>query len=181
VGEQPGHPVEIKNLQGQPELDTRTNEGYYMLRGAHISEIDIWTYPDWLFPIVNRYYFPLEGRYYAKGKDTCVPDPNIPYDCGVKPEPGSPGAVLQDLYDRGLREKDVQKRHELVWEAIRSVHIEEGPFVIGVAGDQQHAHRCQGLHAQHPRLRRGWPLGPGDPRQPGCRAVVDGPVNGHND
>lgn len=127
--------VEVKNLQGQPELDTRTNEGHFMLRGAHISEIDIWTYPDWLFPIVNRYYFPLEGRYYARGKDTCTPDAAIPYDCGVKPEPGSPAEKLQALYDQGQSEKDVQKRHEIVWEAIQ-VHIDEGPFVIGVAGDQ---------------------------------------------
>ena len=27
-----GIKVEIKNLQGQPDLDTRTNEGYFMLR-----------------------------------------------------------------------------------------------------------------------------------------------------
>jgi len=40
-----GIKVKILNLQGQPDLDTRTNEGYYMLRGAHISEIDILTYP----------------------------------------------------------------------------------------------------------------------------------------
>ena len=54
--------VEIKNLQGQPDVDTRTNEGHYMIRGAHVSEIDIMTYPDWIFPVVNRYMFPLEGR-----------------------------------------------------------------------------------------------------------------------
>jgi peptide/nickel transport system substrate-binding protein len=128
--------VQVNNLQGQPDLDTRTNEGYYMLRGAHISEIDIWTYPDWVFPIVNRYYFPLEGRYYAKGKDTCVADPAIPYDCGVKPEPGSPAEQLQALYEKGLNTGTVEERHEVVWEAIQ-VHIDEGPFVIGVAGDQQ--------------------------------------------
>ena len=65
--------VRVNNLQGQPDLDVRTNEGYFMLRGAHISEIDILTYPDWLFPIVNRYMFPLEGRWYASGKATCKP------------------------------------------------------------------------------------------------------------
>lgn len=127
--------VDVKNLQGQPELDTRTNEGQFMLRGAHISEIDIWTYPDWLFPIVNRYYFPLEGRYYAKGKDTCTPISNTPNECGVKPEAGSPAEKLQALYDQGRIEPDLQKRHEIVWEAIQ-VHIDEGPFVIGVSGDQ---------------------------------------------
>jgi len=127
--------VEVKNLQGQPELDTRTNEGQYMLRGAHISEIDIWTYPDWLFPIVNRYVFPLEGRYYAKGKEACKPDPKIPNDCGVKPVEGSPAFILQALYDQGQVEPDIQKRHEIVWAAIKEYET-DGPFVIAVAGDQ---------------------------------------------
>jgi peptide/nickel transport system substrate-binding protein len=44
--------------------------------------------------------------------------------------------ALQDIYERGLAERDVDKRHELVWEAIR-IHIEEGPFFIGASGDQQ--------------------------------------------
>ncbi|MGC8779481.1 MAG: ABC transporter substrate-binding protein, partial [Anaerolineae bacterium] len=130
-----GIKVEVKNLQGQPDLDTRTNEGYYMLRGAHISEIDIWTYPDWIFPIVNRYMFPLEGRYYAKGKEACKPAADKPYECGVKPAPGSPAEKLQALYEKGLAEKDIEKRHQIVWEAIKVI-IDEGPFVIGVSGDQ---------------------------------------------
>jgi len=128
--------IEVLNLQGQPDVDTRTNEGFYMLRGAHISEIDIWTYPDWIFPIVNRYMFPLEGRYYALGKETCVPVEGQPYSCGVKPEPGTPAYLLQELYEKGLAEPDVNKRHEIVWEAVRVI-IDQGPFVIGVAGDQQ--------------------------------------------
>lgn len=131
-----GIQVKVNNIQGQPDVDTRTNEGYYMLRGAHISEIDIWTYPDWIFPIVNRYMFPLEGRYYAKGKEACTPAADKPYECGVKPEPGSPAEMLQALYDAGRAEGDINKRHEIVWKAIRDVLISEGPFVIGVAGDQ---------------------------------------------
>lgn len=130
-----GLKVKVNNLQGQPELDTRTNEGQYMLRGAHISEIDIWTYPDWIFPIVNRYMFPLEGRWYAEGKDKCKPVEGQAYSCGVKPEPDSPAAKLQALYEKGQRTKTIEDRHKVVWEAI-DVIIEEGPFVIGVAGDQ---------------------------------------------
>jgi len=127
--------IEVKNLQGQPDVDTRTNEGYYMLRGAHISEIDIWTYPDWIFPIVNRYMFPLEGRWWAKGKETCVPPADKPYDCGVKPEDGSPAQKLQALYEKGLQAKTIEERHQIVWDAIQVI-IDEGPFVIGVSGDQ---------------------------------------------
>jgi peptide/nickel transport system substrate-binding protein len=131
-----GIQVEVKNLQGQPDLDTRTNNGLYMLRGAHISEIDILTYPDWIFPIVNRYMFPLEGRWYAKGKDSCKADPAIPFDCGVKPEEGSPAQKLQALYEKALEGKTPEERHKVVWEAIQVI-IDEGPFVIAVAGDQQ--------------------------------------------
>jgi peptide/nickel transport system substrate-binding protein len=130
-----GIKVEVKNLQGQPDLDTRTNEGQYMLRGAHISEIDIWTYPDWLFPIVNRYVFPLEGRWFAKGKDTCKPDPKVPNDCGVKPAADSPAAKLQALYEKGQTTASIDDRHKIVWDAIK-VYEDEGPFVIGVSGDQ---------------------------------------------
>ena len=130
-----GLKIKINNLQGQPDLDTRTNEGYYMLRGAHISEIDILTYPDWLFPVVNRYYFPLEGRWFAKGGDACVPAADKPYDCGLKPEDGSPAQVLQGLYNKARETNSEQGRHEVVWEAI-DVHVQHGPFVIGVAGDQ---------------------------------------------
>jgi peptide/nickel transport system substrate-binding protein len=130
-----GLKVKVNNLQGQPELDTRTNEGQYMLRGAHISEIDIWTYPDWIFPIVNRYMFPLEGRWYAEGKDKCKLVEGQPYSCGVKPEADSPAAKLQALYEKGQQTRTIEDRHKVVWEAI-DVIVEEGPFVIGVAGDQ---------------------------------------------
>ncbi|HEX5809702.1 MAG TPA: ABC transporter substrate-binding protein [Anaerolineales bacterium] len=133
-----GLQVEIKNLQGQPDLDTRTNEGYYMLRGAHISEIDILTYPDWLFPIVNRYMFPLEGRWFAKGGSQCAEEPvegGTQYPCGLEPEAGSPAEKLQELYNKARNTGTEQGRHEVVWEAI-DVVIEEGPFIISVAGDQ---------------------------------------------
>ncbi len=127
--------VEVKNLQGQPDVDSRTNEGYFMLRGAHISEIDILTYPDWMFPVVNRYYFPLEGRWFAKGGDVCVPPADKPYDCGVKPAAGSPAEKLQALYRKAMATGTIEERHKVVWEAIQVI-LDEGPFIIGVAGDQ---------------------------------------------
>ncbi len=132
-----GLKVQINNLQGQPDLDTRTNEGYYMLRGAHISEIDILTYPDWLFPIVNRYMFPLEGRWFAKGGEKCTDQPaeGNAYPCGLKPEDGSPAKQLQDLYNKARDTGTEADRHKVVWEAI-DVVINEGPFVIAVGGDQ---------------------------------------------
>jgi len=129
--------IKILNLQGQPDLDVRTNEGYYMLRGAHISEIDILTYPDWMFPVVNRYMFPLEGRWYAKGGDACTDEPaeGNAYPCGLKPEDGSPAQVLQGLYDEARNTAAIEDRHAVVYEAIDTI-IAEGPFIIGIGGDQ---------------------------------------------
>lgn len=130
-----GIKVRVNNLQGQPEVETRATEGQYMVRAVHVAEVDIWTYPDWIFPIVNRYYFPLQGRWYASGKDNCKPVEGQKYSCGLKPEPDSPAAKLQALYEKGLNTRSIEDRHKVVWEAIQ-VHIDEGPFVIGVSGDQ---------------------------------------------
>jgi peptide/nickel transport system substrate-binding protein len=132
-----GIKVKVNNLQGQPELETRANEGYYMLRGVHVAEIDILTYPDWMFPVVNRYYFPLQGRWFAKGGDECTeaPTEGSAYPCGLPPEEGSPAQRLQELYNQARETADVEARHQIVWQAV-DIFTTEGPFVIGVAGDQ---------------------------------------------
>jgi peptide/nickel transport system substrate-binding protein len=132
-----GIQVTINNLQGQPDLDTRTNEGYYMVRGAHVSEIDILTYPDWMFPVVNRYAFPLQGRWFAKGGDACTDQPTdtLKYPCGLKPEDGSPAQILQGLYNEARATGTIEGRHAVVWKAIDEI-VKDGPFIIGVSGDQ---------------------------------------------
>jgi peptide/nickel transport system substrate-binding protein len=114
----------IKSVIGTPEQQLRQDEGLYMLRNCHASEVDIWTYPDWIFPLRNNRAWPMEGLWRQTGGKE-----------GWEPEAGSAAARLQEIYDRGLAEPDINKRHELVWEAIR-VHIEEGPFTLGAAGDQ---------------------------------------------
>ncbi|MBI3959705.1 MAG: hypothetical protein HY328_12925 [Chloroflexi bacterium] len=136
-GENLGINVRINNIDGQPDVDTRTNEGYYMLRGAHISEIDILTYPDWMFPIVNRYFMPLEGRWFAKGGSTCTEaaSEGNAYPCGIEPEESSSAKMLQDLYVKARNTATVEERHAVVRQAV-DVFVEHGPFVIGVAGDQ---------------------------------------------
>jgi peptide/nickel transport system substrate-binding protein len=86
---------------------------------------------------VNRYYFPLQGKWFAKGGDACTDEAaeGNAHPCGLKPEDGSPAQVLQDLYNKARETNSEEGRHEVVWEAIQ-VHIDHGPFVIGVAGDQ---------------------------------------------
>jgi peptide/nickel transport system substrate-binding protein len=119
-----GVKVLVNDLMGQPDWNLRQTEGLYMLRNCHVSEVDIWTYPDWIFPLRDNRAWPLQGKYRQTGGKE-----------GWEPEPGSPAARLQNLYDQGMTEPDEQKRHEIVWQAIR-IHIEEGPFTLGASGDQ---------------------------------------------
>jgi len=111
-------------VAGTPESDLRQTEGRYMLRTCHASEVDIWTYPDWIFPLRDNRAWPMQGKWRQTGGAE-----------GWEPEPGSPAAKLQALYDKGMAEPDINERHKIVWEAVR-VHIEEGPFTLGAAGDQ---------------------------------------------
>lgn len=136
-GENLGINVRVNNINGQPEVDTRVNEGYYMLRGAHVSEIDILTYPDWMFPVVNRYYMPLQGRWFAKGGAACTEEASEgnANPCGIEPAADSPAKMLQDLYNKARNTATEEERHAVVREAVK-VFTEHGPFVIGVAGDQ---------------------------------------------
>lgn len=114
----------VNNLMNQPDWDLRQREAKYMFRNCHASEVDIWTFPDWIFPLRDNRAWPLQGKWRQTGGAE-----------GEEPEPGSPAARLQALYDQGIAEPDEQRRHEIVWEAIR-IHIEDGPFTLGAAGDQ---------------------------------------------
>lgn len=115
----------LNNLTGNvAELNLRQGEGKFMMRNQHVAEMDIWTFPAWLFPTAGGRDWPMVGKWYQTGGKE-----------GVAPEPGSPEERLLKLYDQGRSEPDIQKRHEIVWEAIR-IHIDEGPFILGAAGDQ---------------------------------------------
>jgi len=111
-------------VSGTPDSQLRQDEGRYMLRTCHASEVDIWTYPDWIFPLRNNRAWPMQGLWRQTGGAE-----------GWEPEPGSAAAKLQALYDQGMAEPTIEGRHKIVWEAIQ-VHIEDGPFTLGAAGDQ---------------------------------------------
>jgi peptide/nickel transport system substrate-binding protein len=123
-----GVKVLIDNAIGTADGGTNRDNGLFMLATTHASELDLWTYPDWVFPVrgvgEGTRAFPQQGQFYKTGGEQ-----------GWEPEPGSPAALLQDLYRQGLQEPDEQKRHEIIWEAVK-VYIEQGPFIIGATGDQ---------------------------------------------
>ena len=120
--------VLLNNLVGQPDWTLRHKEGLFMLRNMHASELDIWTFPDWMFPLRNTEArsHPLEGQYYETGGAE-----------GWEPQPNTTWAYeLQELYTKGIATAGIEERHQIVYEAIR-VHIDHGPFMIGGSGDQQ--------------------------------------------
>jgi peptide/nickel transport system substrate-binding protein len=121
-----GVDVLINNLAGTPEWrGDREKYGKYMTMNCHASELDIWTFPDWIFPLAARYAWPVEGLYRATGGEE-----------GWEPMPDFSWAYeLQELYDLGLATATIEGRHQVVYEAIR-IHIDHGPFYIGASGDQ---------------------------------------------
>ncbi len=148
--------VAINNVIGDPEGTTRGDYGLYMIRTTHASELDIWTYPDWVFPLrgggEGARAFPMQGRWYQTGGAE-----------GWEPELGSPAEQLQDIYTQGLQEPDPQARDQLIWDAI-DIHINEGPFVIGATGDQPEIVICK---TYFHNVQEDGVLGPWAPGSPG--------------
>lgn len=116
--------VGIRTIIYTPPLAERTNrhqQGTFDLSMRGTSEMDLFTYPDWVFPTRALYWHPKEGRWYETGgKDGEAPT--------------GPLRTLVDLFDTCKAEPDLQKRHDIVLQAIQ-VHIDEGPFYLGTCAD----------------------------------------------
>jgi peptide/nickel transport system substrate-binding protein len=110
----------IINTPPGPEINNRIILGKYDVAMIGESEMDLFTYPDWVFPTGNRYWHPLTGKWYETGGKQ-----------GVKPE--GPMKDLLDIFDRIKSEPDLAKCHQLVLDAVR-IHISEGPFSLGTVG-----------------------------------------------
>jgi peptide/nickel transport system substrate-binding protein len=116
----------LNAVYGTPAEDARVHDCTYMIRFAHVAEMDLWTYPDWVFPTgdgermwpgVVHWIKNQVGRYMEK------------------PEPGSPEDRLIKLYYKGIATTDFEEQNRIIWDAVR-IHIEEGPFDIGITGGQ---------------------------------------------
>ena len=113
--------VELRNI-AIPEASVRFNSSEWMFNMMGTSELDLWTYPDWVFPVRGNRAWPLQGRWFETGGAE-----------GEQPLEGSPAQILQDLYRKGLTLPTEAERHEIVHEAVRFL-LEEGPFFIGTLG-----------------------------------------------
>ncbi|MBM3264271.1 MAG: ABC transporter substrate-binding protein [candidate division Zixibacteria bacterium] len=102
------------------ELKLRRDLGTFTVHLHSEAEMDLFTYPDWVFPTVASYWHPRTGKWYQTG--------------GKEGEaPSGPMIRLVALYDAIKGESSLEKRHALVREAAR-IHIDEGPFHIGTVG-----------------------------------------------
>ncbi|NLV92127.1 MAG: ABC transporter substrate-binding protein [Firmicutes bacterium] len=92
-------------------------------------------FPQWIVPIDVSRWAPLNGGWYSvigTDKEGTELDkaPRERSPVREEPEPGSPVARLQELYDIAKVEPDQAKRDQLALEMVK-IHIEEGPFFLG--------------------------------------------------
>jgi peptide/nickel transport system substrate-binding protein len=103
------------------EISLRRDVGKYEISPFGVAEMDLFTYPDWVFPTSDIYWHSQVGKWYKTG--------------GKEGEaPTGTTKKLLDIYARIINEKDINKAHQLVHEAVK-VHIAEGPFFIGTVGN----------------------------------------------
>lgn len=99
----------------------REGLGEYTVGTSDMAEMDLFAFPDWVFPTRAKYWHPQVGRWFESG--------------GKEGEaPTGPMKELLDLYARIQSEPDVDKAHARVLDAIR-IHVEQGPFVLGTVAD----------------------------------------------
>jgi peptide/nickel transport system substrate-binding protein len=102
-------------------------------------------YPQWLVPLEQTRWAPLEGRFYSlrgtpkvsdKLEELAEKDKN-PWERTpprLEPEKGGPIEKLWQIYDQTKIEPDPMKRHALVWDMIK-IHVEQGPFFMGTVAN----------------------------------------------
>ncbi len=96
-------------------------------------------YPQWLVPIEQTRWAPLEGRMYAlrgtpKQDTEKDVDPFKRQPPRMDAEKGGPVEQLWNLYDQTKTEVDQLKRTQLVWQIIK-IHITNGPFFVGTVAN----------------------------------------------
>jgi peptide/nickel transport system substrate-binding protein len=102
-------------------------------------------YPQWLVPLEQTRWAPLQGRFYSlrgtpKVSDTLEEltekDKN-PWERTpprLEPEKGGPVEQLWSIYDKTKVEPDPMKRHQMVWDMIK-IHVDQGPFFMGTVAN----------------------------------------------
>ena len=102
-------------------------------------------YPQWLVPLEQTRWAPLEGRFYSlrgtpKVSDTLQElaekdkDPWQRTPPRLEPDKGGPIEQLWTIYDKTKVEPDPMKRYQMVWDMIK-IHVDQGPFFMGTVAN----------------------------------------------
>ncbi|MBM7785527.1 ABC transporter substrate-binding protein [Tenggerimyces flavus] len=96
-------------------------------------------YPQWLVPLEQSRWAPLEGRMYslrgtAAETQQLDRDPFARTPPRMEAEKGGPIEQLWNLYDKTKLEPDELKRTQSVWDMIK-IHVEHGPFFSGTVAN----------------------------------------------
>lgn len=133
----------------------RAESAEWMFSFAQAAELDLWTFPDWVFPTSNSRMWPRVGAWFLSGRQD-----------GEAPAEGSPEDQLLRLYLDGLKIRDFNERNKLIFEAIR-IHIDQGPFYIGTVGG------LPSIAISRPTLRNYPPMGIIGPSAAGTPGNLD--------
>ncbi len=96
-------------------------------------------YPQWLVPLENTRWAPLEGSFYsvigtpAEHKELNV-NPWKRNPPRMQPDSGGPIEAMWKLYNQSKVEPDFMKRTQLVWKMIK-LHVDQGPFFTGTVAN----------------------------------------------
>lgn len=105
------------------DLWTRVTNGRFDIYLQHNSELDLFTFPGYVFPVTPFTWHPRVGRWVSTGGE----------------EGEAPEGIMADLlniWSRVQEETDIDRRHDLVLDAIE-IQLEHGPFMIGTTGRQK--------------------------------------------
>ena len=103
------------------EFSLRQRLSKYEISPFGEAEMDLFTYPDWVFPTSDIYWHGKVGKWYKTGGKEGEP-------------PTGPLKKLLDIYAQIMKQKDINKAHRLVLEAVK-LHMKEGLFSLGTVGN----------------------------------------------
>jgi peptide/nickel transport system substrate-binding protein len=97
-------------------------------------------YPQWLVPLENSRWAPLEGTYQtligtpAANTGLNESDPYKSTPPRVNADKGGPVDKLWTIYNQSKIEPDQTKRNQMVWDMIK-IHVSDGPFFSGTVAN----------------------------------------------
>ncbi|MGI8916850.1 MAG: ABC transporter substrate-binding protein [Chloroflexota bacterium] len=97
-------------------------------------------YPQWLVPIENARWAPMQGTYYsligtpAASTGINEADPYKSTPPRVNADKGGPIEKLWTIYNQSKIEPDQTKRNQAVWDMIK-IHVSDGPFFSGTVSN----------------------------------------------